>query len=319
MQRASRPREYQSRILRIVFNTIKNYKVFIKSIAIWYFESLLIDSMSVGKPSWSEQARLCFLERLLFWRGYINRKDLVEQFGISGPQATNDLVGYCTLAPGNCAYNIRTKRYEAADEMVPALIVPDFDNDMMDLKSAVWPDRQIDFVVQAEQPLRTASIPILQFLLRSAHAGKSVEIRYFSLSSGTAIWRRISPRAFGSDGLRWHIRAYCHEHEEFRDFVISRMKGVRNPVDCKYAKVSDEDWITKVQMVIKPNPDIDTTKRKALEMDYGMKRGALKLIVRKAMIPYTARRLGFIGDWQKPQCFPMLNELKELCWEDVLS
>lgn len=29
-------------------------------------------------------------------------------------------------------------------------------------------------------------------------------------------WRRISPHAFGFDGLRWHVRAWCHEQSGAR-------------------------------------------------------------------------------------------------------
>ena len=52
--------------------------------------------MSSDISLWSERQRLRFIERVLFWRGYINRRDLMAFFGISAPQATNDLVNYST-------------------------------------------------------------------------------------------------------------------------------------------------------------------------------------------------------------------------------
>jgi hypothetical protein len=61
--------------------------------------------------AWSEQQRLLFVERLLFWRGTINRRDLCDYFGISLPQATNDLVAYSSLNPGACQYDVRRKCY----------------------------------------------------------------------------------------------------------------------------------------------------------------------------------------------------------------
>lgn len=36
-------------------------------------------------------ARLVYLDRCLTWRGQVNRKDLIERFGISSPQAAIDL------------------------------------------------------------------------------------------------------------------------------------------------------------------------------------------------------------------------------------
>ena len=39
-------------------------------------------------------ARLVYLDRCLTWRGQVNRKDLIERFGISSPQAAIDLREY---------------------------------------------------------------------------------------------------------------------------------------------------------------------------------------------------------------------------------
>ncbi|MCC5807314.1 MAG: WYL domain-containing protein [Opitutales bacterium] len=273
--------------------------------------------MSSGEPSWSERARLCFVERLLFWRGYINRRDLMKHFRISAPQATNDLVTYTTLAPGNCAYNVRSKRYEAAAGMAPVLVEPDFGRDMEATQTAAWPEGAVDFVARAERPPRVASTEHLRALALAAHRRESVEVRYFSISSGKAAWRRISPRTFGHDGLRWHVRAYCHGRGEFRDFVVGRMKGVRSPAPCPVADTVDREWTKTVVMEIEPAPDLDANRRKALEMDYGMKRGRLRLPVTMAMLTYTARRFGFVGDWREPDALPMLNELKELVWTAV--
>lgn len=62
---------------------------------------------------------------------------------------------------------------------------------------------------------------------------------------------------------------------------------------------------------LEPNPDLDPGKRRALEMDYGMVDGHCLLSVRKAMLVYALRRLGFVREPMQP---PMLNELRELHW-----
>ena len=41
------------------------------------------------------------------------------------------------------------------------------------------------------------------------------------------IWRRITPHAFGYDGFRWHVRAYCHLDNKFKDFLLPRILEVR--------------------------------------------------------------------------------------------
>lgn len=259
--------------------------------------------------AWCERQRLIFIERLLYWRGYINRRDLCNHFGISAPQATNDLVTYSTLCSGGCQYNVRRKRYEATEGFEPRLTVPDFGLDMKALGASGRPEGEEEFVVFPEMPVRAGSPGVFRKLSLAAHEGQSVEIHYWSVSSGTARWRTVSPRTFGYDGLRWHVRALCHDHEEFRDFTIGRIRGIRNLRECPFRDQVDKDWQTYILMKIRPNPKLSDNQRKALEMDYGMVRGVLQLSVRAAMLLYTRRRLGFI---REDGVLPILNEMEQL-------
>ncbi len=234
-------------------------------------------------------------------------------FGISAPQATNDLVNYSTRNPAGCVYNVRSKRYESGSEMEPVLIEPEFGRDMGLLGANLWPEGVLDFVMEPPMPPRMASTALMRTLVLAAHRGEAVDIRYWSVHSGSAVWRAVSPRAFAWDGLRWHIRAYCHENDDFRDFVIGRIKGCRNQRPCTAEGQTDKNWFTSVTMILRPNPALSENQRKAIEMDYGMRSGQLKLVVRTALLVYTARRLGFIQNPDEAK-LPVLNELKQLEW-----
>ena len=59
---------------------------------------------------WGVERRLEFIEFRLYWEGRINRADIVDQFGVSVPQASKDLSRYQELAPDNIAYDRREKR-----------------------------------------------------------------------------------------------------------------------------------------------------------------------------------------------------------------
>lgn len=269
--------------------------------------------MTAEISHWSERQRLHFIERILFWRGYINRRDLVDYYGISAPQATNDLVNYQTRNPGGCLYNVRSKRYEAAKNMKMVLLEPDFSKDMAAIHTAMRWDESIEFVLEPDRPQRVAPVELIRKLSLAAHRKESIELRYWSVKSGTAGWRRISPRCFGNDGLRWHVRAYCHNNNEFRDFNVGRMKGLRNNLPCPFVDIADEAWLRTGTMTLTANPKLSANERKALEMDYGMKSGKFQLAVREAMLTYSARRLGFIEDYRKGS-LPMLNESEQLLW-----
>ena len=40
---------------------------------------------------WSVERRLALIEEHLFWRGSVNRADLIHRFGVSPSQASNDI------------------------------------------------------------------------------------------------------------------------------------------------------------------------------------------------------------------------------------
>ena len=61
---------------------------------------------------WQVEQRMDFIAETLQSKGHINRKDLMDKFGISTPQASNDLRTYKDLLPEFITYNTKSKRYE---------------------------------------------------------------------------------------------------------------------------------------------------------------------------------------------------------------
>lgn len=67
------------------------------------------------KPgNWFCQQRQEWIEEVLRIFGFINREHLERKFGISTPQASNDLRDFQINNPGWMTYNASAKRYEAA-------------------------------------------------------------------------------------------------------------------------------------------------------------------------------------------------------------
>ncbi len=54
----------------------------------------------------------------------------------------------------------------------------------------------------------------------------------------------------------------------------------------------DKDWKQWVTLRVRPHQDLNEAQRKAVERDYAMRNGVLKLKVRKAMEGYLRDRLG---------------------------
>ncbi|MBO0738357.1 MAG: hypothetical protein J2P48_17585 [Alphaproteobacteria bacterium] len=67
--------------------------------------------------NWFESQRLQWIAETLRVFGYINRAHIERKFGVSTPQASNDLRKFAQLYPELIVYNINTKRYEARPDL----------------------------------------------------------------------------------------------------------------------------------------------------------------------------------------------------------
>jgi len=242
---------------------------------------------------WDARQRLEFIELAAYWRGWVRRSDLQEFFGISLPQASADFQAYLTLNPGSLDYDLRAKRYLASPRMKARLVQPD-------LAGAIGiflgPERKSqtgtsDRVATIDLPYRRVPPEVAQRLFRAVCENQSVEIRYFSLKSAAAGWRWISPHAFGFDGHRWHVRAWCHVDCEFKDFVLGRIDLVRGVGPAPEQPSRDKEWNTWVTVRLKPHSGLTPIQRRSLEADYAMKGGVALVRVRKAMLIYTLAQL----------------------------
>ena len=257
---------------------------------------------------WSQQRRLEFIEFRLFWEGRVNRSDLMNFFGISMPQASLDFAKYRELAPANAVYDSTEKTYLAGSAFSPVLIqnsaeaylnsILAVESGHIEQKSTFFGWRPPSAIV--EGPGRSVDTFTLRTMLHAIRERRTVEINYQSMSAATATARKISPHAIAFDGFRWHARAFCHQHRDYRDFVLARILGVATEDVFETGPEADLDWNTYIEAIIVPAPRLSDSQRRAIELDYGMQNGQLVLQVREALLFYYLRHLGLLDQPEKP-------------------
>jgi len=117
-----------------------------------------------------------------------------------------------------------------------------------------------------------------------------VQISYYSLSSGRTL-RKIAPFALISSGLRWHVRAFDRRSGEYRDFVLARITTARlqsEDIPLEESSAKDDSWNKLIKLEIVPHPK-NIKEKKAIELDYGMKKGVLNLEIRQSITGYILR------------------------------
>jgi predicted DNA-binding transcriptional regulator YafY len=141
-------------------------------------------------------------------------------------------------------------------------------------------------------PSRLVEGETLSLLLDTIRHQRCVRITYQSDSEADPIKRVISPHAFGYDGFRWHVRAYCFLREGYRDFVLGRILNIC--ADATQGRESKHDikWHRFLQVKIAANPDLTEGNRRAVELDYTMVDGKTDIEVREALLYYVLKQLG---------------------------
>jgi predicted DNA-binding transcriptional regulator YafY len=142
-------------------------------------------------------------------------------------------------------------------------------------------------------PARHVDPDILKRCIATIRGGKSIEVLYQSMNPHRpeAAWRRISPHAFAYDGMRWHVRAFCHLDRRFKDFILSRCRQLRDEGEPGALAADDKPWVTSFDVILKPNPDLTDSQQATIAEDYGMKNGEAVFPVRRALLYYFEKRL----------------------------
>lgn len=243
--------------------------------------------------SQTQRERLAFLELRAYFAGELRRGDIESRFGIKPAAVSRDLSIYREIAPDNLDYDPAGRRYRPTSafkpvfafhaERVLAWLLQGFGDGL---------DLGLKQTAPCEGPgqLVRPDMGILAAITRAMCAKRALRISYLSLSS-VSKKREIVPVALADNGLRWHVRAFDRERQRFGDFVLTRIAKAQE-LDGEVGEHeqlgADEQWARIVDLELVPHPGIQWPK--AVEADYGMEGGALRIKARAALTGYALRR-----------------------------
>lgn len=272
------------------------------------------------RQRWGQSRRLEFIDTRLCWEGRLNRSDLTDFFKISVPQASLDLAEYLRRAPDNAVYSPSQRSYVSGKVFKPLFAdcgSARYLAELYALTSHLLP-RELSFlgaIPEADvvkHPTRVVPPEVLKSTIAAIRDRGQLTIRYQSMGAPEPTERTISPHALGYDGYRWHVRAFCHLRNDYRDFIFARMLEVTGAGPSEVAPASDTRWHTIVDVDIGPNPELGDDRRRVVELDYGMTEGKLTIQTRAALGFYLLKRLGLTARPPKGQAaqqqIVLLNE-----------
>jgi WYL domain len=251
-------------------------------------------------PRWSQRQRYGFIEQRLYWEGAISRSDLTRRFGISAPQASDDMSNYMDLAPGNVEFDRGRKMFVATGSFEPRFVIPNARHYLTQL--LMLADEAIDsndswlgaIPAHAAMPRvrRRLDSQTLRPIVKAMHQRRAIEIRYQSMTAPEPSLRWIAPHSLVYDGARWHARSWCYNRSVFNDFVLARILSIGGTRPSGIDALLDREWQEFFTMKLAPHPDLSEHQRQAIEMDYGMTDGVIPIPMRLCMTQYFERHYG---------------------------
>ncbi len=253
----------------------------------------------IKQVRWDLALRYRLIETVAWWEGRLTTGHLSQSFGISRQQASKDINTYITEhAPRNLTYDKQLKGYVPSQHFKPLFI----DDSASAYLHLLYQNNEraphIEGLALAyahtkvlEVPDRTIRAEILRPLLKACRENMRLEVEYVSLANPAPEGRLIAPHTLVYTGMRWHVRAYCEKNNQYRDFVLSRLRGQpelegisENGID------GDEVWNNEVTVIIEPDSRLTAAQKAIIEADFGMQNGQLLIPTRRALVKYVLQR-----------------------------
>lgn len=241
----------------------------------------------------AQRERLAFIDFQLYFLGELGRNNLKERFETGSAGATRDIALYKEVAPENLELDKKAKLYRPTEAFSPVFV-----HDPRRVLTAltrgfgqgIGLEPQPMVRCEYPQPLNMPSVSVIAPIARAIYLGKAVRLHYTSVNSGRTV-KELVPLAMVDVGLHWQVRAFDRKHQQFRDFVLTRMEApqvlMNDPVSKAEMIDGDTLWNRIIELELVPHPD--HPKPEIVKTDYAMKDGVLKVPVRAAHAGYMLR------------------------------
>ena len=213
----------------------------------------------MGKPRkkgrWSVEQRLEFIDFRLFWEGRVNRRYLVDHFGVSVPQASSDLTLYQEQARGNALYDKTLKTYVAGPKFTSVFFEPAADSYLAQLrliesgllsKDEAWAIRTPAFSITPVLR-RRIDATILRGILAAIRAGRRFALPTSRCRTpsrphgGSRRTHSVSTASVGTRGLGV-------KRAGFVDFVLARIIEVGESKSSDINPADDIAWQREITL-----------------------------------------------------------------------
>ncbi|MBQ1785012.1 MAG: WYL domain-containing protein [Gammaproteobacteria bacterium] len=264
------------------------------------------------KTQWDLVQRYRLIETVALWEGRLTTNHIQAAFGVGRQQASRDIGGY-NEHTSNLVYDNALRGYKPAPGFTPHFTRGSADEYLQQLASSNALASYAETLALPETPTHLLTIPqrridpaVLRPIIQACREKLRVDIRYLSMNSPNGEERIISPHALINTGSRWHVRAWCELKQDYRDFVLSRIRDVPDLNGAAtHGAETDIRWQTQLELRLVPNPKLTFAQQRVIAEDWGMSEGFLAYPVRGALAQYGLDLLQLTVDEERWSAEPL--------------
>jgi len=255
------------------------------------------------------RARLKHVDDRLIWFGFLRLVDHASKFGISDVQGKIDIKTYRNLSdsplperkPGPAAPGgPGAGTYFRPPDFVSLFSGPGSLDDLWFARpQEARPSESLtlDLLSPPEHRIEPDHV---RSLLAATELRESCRLRYQSMTSAGASERIVCPHAIVKASGRYHVRAFDFSRKRFIDFSLSRvLSSEPMPEHAPVPASLDDDWRKTVEVEFVPHPRLSPTQKTTIAREYGMRRNAAVVTVRRAMLFYLLDEMRLLKSIKK--------------------
>ncbi len=247
------------------------------------------------KLRWNTLLKCQLIEIISLWEGRLTSNILMSAFGIGRQQASKDINFYINeIAADNLVYDKHLKGYKPTADFKPVLTKGTIDEyfNLLGSRKELGSHLACLDITNANteiisSPGRFIVPEFIRPVISAMHDNMRLEVEYLSLSSQKKEYRVITPHTLVYSGYRWHVRAHCEKNNDFRDFVLSRISTIPEPVLPSSHQINEDSaWNQFIELIIKPDPRLSSFQQEIIARDFNMLDKQLIISTRAALATY---------------------------------
>lgn len=255
-----------------------------------------------------EKNRYKVMRRMALWEGSLSRGRLMDVLGLSGIRVSQLLREVREETPNWFEWDNKSKSYfvtiaaykkaqaelkAGSSDLSLAAYLAEADI-RVDLTPGAGPVTVAPWGFAQVNPNTFANIRL------AIDQGRRMKLEYRSMRTPEPHPRTVEPHSLVQAGRRWHMRGYCLETADFRDFVLGRIvKFSMLDQQSEIAVAEDTKWNAVIKVRIQAHPKLTPGQQELVRSEYFEGTAARVHSCRGALLPYFVQELRLALDVTK--------------------